>query len=109
MSPHHLHNKKDYCQTNCLPRTWCQLSSLFESSKCPPKSEESNLPYRFAIQFAENVHIFSNCPALQNKSNPVVSIIDCKHHLEEFIIYVNIIFYFFCSRKFFTVVICSKN
>ena len=33
MSPHHLHNKKDYRQTNCLPRAWSQLSSLFESIK----------------------------------------------------------------------------
>ena len=46
------------------------------------KSKESNLPYRIP----ENVHIFSNCPALQNKSNSIVSIIDCKYHLEAYFI-----------------------
>ena len=35
---------------------------------------------------AENVHTSSKCPALQNKSNPVVSLIDCKHHIEAYVI-----------------------
>ena len=45
-------------------------------------SQKCNLPYRIA----ENVHTSSKCPALQNKSNPVVSLTDCKHHLEMYVI-----------------------
>ena len=48
-------------------------------------TKECNLPCRIA----ENVHTSSNCPALQNKSNPVVSNIDRKYHLEsDFIFFV---------------------
>ena len=45
-------------------------------------SQKCNLPYRIA----ENVRTSSKCPALQNKSNPVVSLTDCKHHLEMYVI-----------------------
>ena len=46
-------------------------------------TKECNLPCRIA----ENVHTFSNCPALQNKSNPVVSDIDRKYRLEAYFIF----------------------
>ena len=46
-------------------------------------TKECNLPCRIA----ENVHTSSNCPALQNKSNPVVSDIDRKYHLEAYFIF----------------------
>ena len=36
----------------------------------------------FANWIAESVRISSKCPALRNKTNPIVSPIDCKHHLE---------------------------
>ena len=36
---------------------------------------------------AENVHTSPKCPALQNKSNPVVSLTDHKHDLEVYVIF----------------------
>ena len=92
-STHHLHNKSDYRQTTCLPPCWNQPSSSFELSKCSPKSNECNLTYGIA----ENVHTSSKCSALQNKSNPAVSLTDCKHHLEAYVV------------SFFSIIVCSKT
>ena len=35
---------------------------------------------------AENIHTTSKCPAMHNKINPVVSLVDRKHHLEAYVI-----------------------
>ena len=59
-----------------------QPSSTTELYKCTPKSSECNLPYGIA----ENVHTTSKCPAMHNKINPVVSLVDRKHHLEAYVI-----------------------
>ena len=81
-SPNHLRNKKDYHQSTHLPLSWSQPSSTTELYKCTPKSSECNLPYGIV----ENVHTTSNCPAMHNKINPVVSLVDRKHHLEACVI-----------------------
>ena len=46
-------------------------------------TKECNLPCRIA----ENDHTSSNCPALQDESNPVVSDIDRKYHSELYFIF----------------------
>ena len=81
-SPNHLRNKKDYHQSTHLPLSLSQPSSTTELYKCTPKSSECNLPYGIA----ENVHTTSKCPAMHNKINPVVSLVDRKHHLEACVI-----------------------
>ena len=71
-SPNHLRNKKDYHQSTCLPLSWSQPSSTTELHKCTPKSSRCNLPYGIA----ENVHATSKCPAMHDKINPVVSLVE---------------------------------
>ena len=61
---------------------WSQRSSTTKSYKCTPKSSECNLPYGIA----QSVHTTSKCPAMRNKINPVVSLVDRKHHLEAYVI-----------------------
>ena len=46
------------------------------------KSKECNLPYGIT----ENVHPPSKCPALRNKNNPVVTLIDRKYYLGAYVI-----------------------
>ena len=53
-----------------------------ELNKCTPKSNECNLSYGIV----ENVHTTYKCPAMRNKINPVVSLVDRKHHLEAYVI-----------------------
>ena len=81
-SSNHLCDKKDYNQSTRLPLSWSQPSSTTELHKCIQKSSECNLPYGIA----ENVHTTSKCPAMRNKINPVVSLVDRKHHLEAYVI-----------------------
>ena len=81
-SPSHLRNKKENHQSTRLPLSWSQPSSKTELHKCTLKSSECNLPYGIA----ESVGTTSKCPAMRNKSNPVVSLVDCKHHLEPYVI-----------------------
>ena len=61
---------------------WSRRSSTTKSHKCIPKSSECNLPYGIA----QSVHTTSKCPAMGNKINPVVSLVDRKHHLEAYFI-----------------------
>ena len=61
---------------------WSQRSSTTKSYKCTPKSSECNLPYGIA----QSVHTTSKCPVMRNKINPVVSLVDRKHHLEAYVI-----------------------
>ena len=81
-SPNHLRNKKDYHKSTYLPLFWNQPSSTTELNKCTPKSCKCKLPYGIA----ENVHTTSNCPVMRNKINPVVNLVDRKHHLEAYVI-----------------------
>ena len=81
-SPNQLCNKKDYHQSTHLPLSWSQPSSTTELQKCTPKSSECNLPNGIA----KNVHTISKCPAMRNKINPVVGLVDRKHHLEACVI-----------------------
>ena len=81
-SPNHLRNKKDYHQSTRLTLSWSQPSSTTELHKWTLKSSECNLPYGIV----ENVHTTSKCPAMRNKINPVVSLVDRKHHLEAYVI-----------------------
>ena len=81
-SPNHLRNKNDYHQTTRSTLYWSQPSSTTELHKWTLKSSECNLPYGIA----ENVHATSKCPAMRNKINPVVSLVDHKHHLEAYVI-----------------------
>ena len=71
-SPNHLHSKKHYHQSTRLPLSWSQPSSITELHKCTPKSSKCNLPYGIA----ENAHTTSKCPAICNKINLVVSLVD---------------------------------
>ena len=81
-SPNHLRNKKDFHQSTHLPLSWSQSSSTTELHKCTPKSSECNLHYGIV----ENIHASSKCPAMRNKIDPAVSIVDRKHHLEAYVI-----------------------
>ena len=81
-SPNHLRNKKDFHQGTHLPLSWSQPSSTTELHKCTPKLSECTLPYGIA----ENVHTTSKYPAMRNKINPIVGLVDRKRHLEAFVI-----------------------
>ena len=81
-SPNHLRNKKNFHQSTHLPLSWSQPSSTTELHKCTPKSSECTLPYGIA----ENVHTTSKYPAMRNKINPVVGLVDRKRHLEACVI-----------------------
>ena len=81
-SPNHLCNKKDYHQSTGLALSQSQPSSTTELHKCTPKSSKCNLP----CGIGKNVHITSKCPAMHNKINPVVNLVDRKHYLEAYVI-----------------------
>ena len=85
-STEHLSNKKNYWSTTLLP-LHCRKPASNSSS-------EFSICARLACECAmlygviENVHTTGTCPSLkENNSYPIVSVSDCKHHLEAYILF----------------------
>ena len=81
----HLPNKKNYWSTTLLP-LHCRKptsNSSSEFSTCARLACAFTMPYGVI----ENVHTTGTCSSLkENTSYPIVSVSDCKHHLEAYIL-----------------------
>ena len=84
-STEHLSSKKNYLST--LPLDWRKptISSSSESTTCTPLARECTMTFGVA----ENVHTTAAYPSLnENTSHLIVSVSDCKHHFEGYVLSV---------------------
>ena len=92
-STEHLSSKKNYLSATLLPLHWRKptIDSSSEISTCTPLAREFTMPYGVA----ENVHTTAAYPSLEeNTSRPIVSISDCKHHLEAYFLLQKIYYHY---------------